>query len=83
MPWYQGYGPADERVSVKDATLKGALSSIVDIKCESNAALRLPVLEVQQTNETVIVGRVQTGVLKPGMKIRFAPSNITAKVNEN
>lgn len=44
--------------------------------------LRLPLQDVYKIGGigTVPVGRVETGVLKPGMNVVFAPVNITTDV---
>ena len=48
----------------------------------SDKPLRLPIQDVYEIGGigTVAVGRVETGVIKPGMVVTFAPTNITAEV---
>ena len=45
-------------------------------------ALRLPLQDVYKIGGigTVPVGRVETGVIKPGMVVTFAPANVTTEV---
>ena len=70
MDWWQG------------DTLVGAFDKLVPPKKLTDKPLRLPVQEVFSITGfgTVPVGRVETGVMKPGDKIIFMPSNVTAEV---
>lgn len=69
MPWYKGH------------TLLQALDSLDPPKRPKDKPLRLPISDVYKISGigTVPVGRVETGVLKPGMVISFAPSGITTE----
>ena len=64
MPWYKG------------PTLIEALDAIQEPVTPVDKPLRLPLQDVYKISGigTVPVGRVETGVLKPGMMICFAPS---------
>tara|TARA_B100000427_G_scaffold329181_1_gene344374 strand:- start:978 stop:2282 length:1305 start_codon:yes stop_codon:yes gene_type:complete len=66
MNWYKG------------PTLLEALDSIKPPKRPVDKPLRLPLQDVYKIGGvgTVPVGRVETGILKPGMSIHFAPSDI-------
>jgi len=66
----------------KGKTLLDALDEIVPPKRPSDKPLRLPLQDVYKIGGigTVPVGRVETGILKPGMNVFFAPSNITTDV---
>jgi elongation factor 1-alpha len=69
MPWYKG------------DTLLEALDKL-DVPIRPvDKPLRLPLQDVYKITGigTVPVGRVETGVLKPGMMISFAPSGIVAE----
>jgi len=70
MPWYKG------------PILIEALDAIKPPKRPSDRPLRLPLQDVYKIGGigTVPVGRVETGVLKPGMTVRFAPGNIETEV---
>jgi elongation factor 1-alpha len=70
MGWYKG------------PTLLEALDRIVEPKRPSDKPLRIPLQDVYKIAGigTVPVGRVETGVLKPGMVVSFAPSNVTSEV---
>jgi elongation factor 1-alpha len=70
MPWYKG------------PTLIQALDTIIAPKRPSDKPLRLPIQDVYKIQGigTVPAGRVETGVLKPGMVVTFSPSNVTTEV---
>jgi len=70
MPWYKG------------PILIEALDLIQEPKRPSDKPLRLPLQDVYKIGGigTVPVGRVETGVLKPGMVVTFAPGNVTTEV---
>merc|ERR1712228_106853 len=63
-------------------TLFEALDSINPPVRPSDKALRLPLQDVYKIGGigTVPVGRVETGVIKAGMVVKFAPSNVTTEV---
>ncbi|KAK9154119.1 hypothetical protein Sjap_001599 [Stephania japonica] len=70
LDWYKG------------PTLLDALDQINEPKRPSDKPLRLPLQDVYKIGGigTVPVGRVETGVLKPGMVVTFAPSGLTTEV---
>jgi len=70
LAWYKG------------PTLLEALDSLLPPKRPSEKPLRLPLQDVYKIGGigTVPVGRVETGVLKPGMVVSFAPSGVTTEV---
>lgn len=70
MPWYKG------------KCLLDTIDSLPEPKRPSESPLRLPLQDVYKISGigTVPVGRVETGVLKPGMNVTFAPSNISTEV---
>jgi len=69
MPWYTG------------PTLCDALDAFKTPKRPVAKPLRLPLQDVYKIGGigTVPVGRVETGVLKPGMTIVFAPKGVSAE----
>jgi elongation factor 1-alpha len=69
LPWYKG------------PTLVEALDSIIPPKRPSDKPLRVPLQDVYKIGGigTVPVGRVETGILKPGMIVTFAPNLITTE----
>ncbi|XP_019199124.1 PREDICTED: eukaryotic peptide chain release factor GTP-binding subunit-like [Ipomoea nil] len=70
LDWYKG------------PTLLEALDLIHEPKRPSDKPLRLPLQDVYKIGGigTVPVGRVETGVLKPGMVVTFGPSGLTTEV---
>jgi len=70
MPWYKG-----------PYVLK-ALDAIKPPKRPIEKPLRLPLQDVYKIGGigTVPVGRVETGVIKPGMSVTFAPAMLTTEV---
>merc|ERR1712228_1110661 len=70
MPWYKG------------PTLLEALDTVNPPKRPTDKALRLPLQDVYKIGGigTVPVGRVETGVLKPGMSVTFAPAMLSTEV---
>jgi elongation factor 1-alpha len=70
MPWWKG------------PTLIEALDSIQEPKRPSDKPLRIPLQDVYKIGGigTVPVGRVETGILKPGAVVTFAPAGITTEV---
>merc|ERR1712039_295760 len=70
MPWYKG------------PTLIEALDALRPPKRPSDKPLRLPLQDVYKIGGigTVPVGRVETGIIKAGMAVTFAPMNITTEV---
>jgi len=70
MPWYKG------------PTLLEALDLLEAPKRPNDKPLRLPLQDVYKIGGigTVPVGRVETGVMKPGDVVTFAPSGVTTEV---
>jgi len=70
MPWYKGL------------TLIDALDCLEAPKRPTDKPLRLPLQDVYKIGGigTVPVGRVETGILKPGDVVTFAPNNLTTEV---
>ncbi len=71
MPWYKG----DTLIRTLDANCVAPEKPV-------NKPLRMPVQDVYSITGvgTVPVGRVETGVMKPGDKIIFEPSGVTGEV---
>jgi elongation factor 1-alpha len=70
MPWYKGN------------TLLAALDAVDEPERPSSLPLRIPLQDVYKIGGigTVPVGRVETGVIKPGMVVTFAPVGLTTEV---
>ncbi|XP_061903341.1 elongation factor 1-alpha-like isoform X2 [Entelurus aequoreus] len=80
MSWFKGWnieGPVGS-----GTTLYEALDALRPPPRIISKPLRLPLQDVYKIGGigTVPVGRVETGVLKPGMVVTFAPPNLTAEV---
>merc|ERR1712050_475401 len=82
MPWYKGWEQEAKERKASGKTLFEALDSIVPPQRPTDKALRLPLQDVYKIGGigTVPVGRVETGIIKPGMVITFAPTNLTTEV---
>merc|ERR1712212_74015 len=82
MGWYKGWQKELKEGKFSGKTMFEALDSIIPPTRPSDKALRLPLQDVYKIGGigTVPVGRVETGVIKPGMVVTFAPSNVTTEV---
>jgi len=82
MPWYKGWTTETKAGSGSGKTLFEALDNIAPPARPTDKALRLPLQDVYKIGGigTVPVGRVETGILKPGMVVTFAPAGITTEV---
>ena len=82
MPWFKGWAKETKGGSVKGFTLLEAIDSIEPPVRPSDKPLRLPLQDVYKIGGigTVPVGRVETGVIKAGMVVTFAPANVTTEV---
>ena len=74
--------PSSKLSWFKGPTLLETLNSIKAPARNTDMPLRLPVSDVYNVGGigTVAVGRVETGILKPGMVVNFAPTALTAEV---
>merc|ERR1712204_35215 len=70
MPWYKG------------PCLLEALDKVKPPARPTDKPLRLPLQDVYKIGGigTVPVGRVETGIIKPGMVVTFAPNQLTTEV---
>jgi elongation factor 1-alpha len=70
LSWYKG------------PTLLEALDQIIPPKRPVEKPLRIPLQDVYKIGGigTVPVGRVETGILKPGMTVAFAPAGLSTEV---
>lgn len=81
-PWYKGWEREIKGTKLTGKTLLEAIDSIEQPKRPTDKPLRLPLQDVYKIGGigTVPVGRIETGVLKPGMVVTFAPANVTTEV---
>ncbi|XP_073173519.1 elongation factor 1-alpha, oocyte form isoform X2 [Lepidochelys kempii] len=82
MPWFKGWKITRKDGNAAGTTLMEALDSIIPPSRPINKPLRLPLQDVYKIGGigTVPVGRVETGFMKAGMVVTFAPTNITTEV---
>jgi len=82
MAWYKGWECESKERKASGHTLFEALDAIVPPTRPSDKPLRLPLQDVYKIGGigTVPVGRVETGTLKAGMVVTFAPAAITTEV---
>merc|ERR1719322_572719 len=82
MPWYKGWNKEVKEGKFSGKTMFEALDSIIPPTRPSDKPLRLPLQDVYKIGGigTVPVGRVETGLIKPGMVVTFAPSQLTTEV---
>ena len=69
MPWYKGWEVERGEKAVTGKTLLEALDQVQPPSRPTDKPLRLPLQDVYKIGGigTVPVGRVETGVIKPGM----------------
>merc|ERR1712126_284596 len=82
MDWWKKQKIESKTSKYEFETLFDALDNIIPPTRPTDKPLRLPLQDVYKIGGigTVPVGRVETGVIKPGMVVTFAPSNVTTEV---
>jgi len=82
MTWFKGWTKETKAGNSTGKTLLQAIDSIEPPSRPTDKPLRLPLQDVYKIGGigTVPVGRVETGVIKPGMIVTFAPANVTTEV---
>jgi elongation factor 1-alpha len=82
MPWFKGWTKESKAGNKTGVTLIDAIDAIDPPVRPIDKPLRLPLQDVYKIGGigTVPVGRVETGVIKAGMVVTFAPSNVTTEV---
>lgn len=82
MPWYKGWNVERKEGKASGKTLLEALDAILPPTRPTDKPLRLPLQDVYKIGGigTVPVGRVETGTIKPGMIVTFAPAMVTTEV---
>jgi len=82
MPWFKGWEVKLKDGNVTGKTLLEALDAIVPPSRPTEKPLRLPLQDVYKIGGigTVPVGRVETGIIKPGMVVTFAPAALSTEV---
>merc|ERR1719314_11031 len=82
MSWYKGWKVERKEGNASGMTLLEALDAVVPPTRPTDKPLRLPLQDVYKIGGigTVPVGRVETGIIKPGMVVTFAPPMVTTEV---
>uniref|UniRef100_A0A2K5XQL4 Elongation factor 1-alpha n=1 Tax=Mandrillus leucophaeus TaxID=9568 RepID=A0A2K5XQL4_MANLE len=82
IPWFKGWKVTRKDGNASGTTLLEALDCILPPTRPTDKPLHLPLQDVYKIGGigTASVGQVETGVLKPGMVVTFAPVNVTTKV---
>jgi len=82
MPWYKGWKKDTKSGEVTGKTLLDAIDAIEPPSRPTDKPLRLPLQDVYKIGGigTVPVGRVETGLIKPGMLVTFGPVGTTTEV---
>merc|ERR1712145_41465 len=82
MSWYKGWKIERKEGNASGMTLLEALDAVIPPTRPTDKPLRLPLQDVYKIGGigTVPVGRVETGEIKPGMVVVFAPVNVTTEV---
>ena len=81
-PWYKGWEKETKAGKSTGKTLLEAIDAIEPPVRPTDKPLRLPLQDVYKIGGigTVPVGRVETGVIKAGMVVTFAPAGVTTEV---
>jgi len=82
MPWYKGWEVERGDKTVAGKTLLEALDQVQPPSRPTDKPLRIPLQDIYKIGGigTVPVGRVETGIIKPGMVVVFAPTGVTTEV---
>jgi len=82
MGWFKGWKTETKAGKNEGKCLLEALDCIQPPTRPTDKPLRLPLQDVYKIGGigTVPVGRVETGVIKPGVVVTFAPANLTTEV---
>ena len=86
-PWYKGWTKTIMENGKKvekplGVSLQDAIDHVPPPSRPTDKPLRLPLQDVYKIGGigTVPVGRIETGIIKPGMVVTFAPANVTTEV---
>merc|ERR1719282_1863280 len=82
MSWYKGWKVERKEGNASGMTLLEALDAVIPPTRPTDKPLRLPLQDVYKIGGigTVPVGRVETGTIKAGMVVTFAPAGVTTEV---
>jgi elongation factor 1-alpha len=82
MTWYKGWKVERKEGNANGMSLLEALDTILPPSRPTDKPLRLPLQDVYKIGGigTVPVGRIETGIMKPGMVVTFAPQQLSTEV---
>uniref|UniRef100_A0A3Q3VK22 Elongation factor 1-alpha n=1 Tax=Mola mola TaxID=94237 RepID=A0A3Q3VK22_MOLML len=82
MGWFKGWSIERKEGNASGKTLIEAIDAITPPSRPTDKPLRLPLQDVYKIGGigTVPVGRIETGTLKAGMVVTFAPCNVSTEV---
>merc|ERR1712112_577191 len=82
MSWYKGWKVERKEGNASGMTLLEAIDAVIPPTRPTDKPLRVPLQDVYKIGGigTVPVGRVGTGIIKPGMVVTFAPNQLTTEV---
>jgi len=79
-PWWKNSWESGEN-NTKVATLIGLLNSLEISGRDATAPLRIPILDRYIDRGTIAMGKVESGVVRPGMKVTLMPTRAQFKVD--
>lgn len=79
--WWKKCYTSDEN-NTSAATLVELLDTLEISGRDANAPLRIPVLDRYSDRGTIAMGKVESGVVRPGMKVTVMPTRSVYKVDE-
>ena len=78
-PWWKGCYTTGEN-NTSSSTLMGLLDTLEIQGRDPDAPLRIPVLDRYTDRGTIAMGKVESGVIRPGMKVTLMPTRNVYKV---
>ena len=78
-PWWKGCYTTGEN-NTSSPTLMGLLDTLEIQGRDPDAPLRIPVLDRYTDRGTIAMGKVESGVIRPGMKVTLMPTRNVYKV---
>ncbi|VEU44992.1 unnamed protein product [Pseudo-nitzschia multistriata] len=79
-PWWKNCWQSGEN-NTKVSTLIGLLDSLEISGRDSTAPLRVPILDRYTDRGTIAMGKVESGVIRPGIKVTLMPTRAQFKVD--
>lgn len=78
--WKESYTSGENNTTA--STLIGLMDTLELTGRDASLPLRIPVLDRYQDRGTIVMGKVESGVIRPGMKVVVMPTNHEFKVDE-